>query len=77
MKHICPLCILRGPVGRILKIPNLGMKFGHWPKFQGLHIYYLKYPEFQISLRFALRLAISKIIFHFPIGHSVKLQSSF
>ncbi len=36
-------------------------------------------PESKISLCFALRLAISKIlaIFHFPIGHNVKFQSFF
>ena len=35
--------------GRFSKLPYLGMKLGHWPKFQMLHIYFLNTapsPEF-------------------------------
>ncbi len=67
--------------GRFSKLPYLGMKLGHCPKFQKLHIhvYSLSNPESQISLRFALRLDISKIlaILHFAIGHNVKFQFFF
>ncbi len=30
--------------GRFSKLPYLGMKLGHWPKWQKLHIYFVKYP---------------------------------
>ncbi len=58
--------------------------FGHetWPvaKVPELaHILSKLPPKSQISLRFALRLPISKIlaVMHFPIGRNVKLQYFF
>ena len=64
--------------GAILKISI----FGHetWPLAkvpEVAHILPKLPPESQISLRFALRLAISRIlaILHFPIDHNVKFQS--
>ena len=44
--------------GRLLKLPYLGMKLGHWPKF---HILPLCTPRGQIELIFALRAAVSEI----------------
>ncbi len=38
-------------IGRFSKLPYLGMKLGHWPKFQKLHIYSLSSPgESKLSL---------------------------
>ena len=58
--------------GWFSKLPYFGMKLGHWPKFQKFNIDSLNYPRSQISLRFALRLATSKILAIFPTGSHVK-----
>ncbi len=57
----------------------LGMKLGHWPKFQNLQDTPYTTPEYHISTRFALQLAISKIlaILHVLIDHNIKFQSFF
>ncbi len=68
-----------GYKGSFSKLPYLGMKLGHWPKFQKLRIHSLYYPRVPNSLRFLLQLAICKILalLHFPIGDNVKFQSCF
>ena len=58
--------------GGFSKLPYLGVKLGHSPKFQKLHIYFLNYP---LSPKFHSVLLcgcpFSKIlsVLHFPIGH--------
>ncbi len=65
-------------VGQFWKLPYLVMNLGQ----EVAHILPKQpppSPESQISLCFALRLPISKImaVLHFPIGHHVKFQSFF
>ena len=48
--------------GPIFEMPYLGMKLGHLPKGQKLHIYSLSTPGGgEIELIFALRAAVSEI----------------
>ncbi len=49
--------------GRFSKLPYLGMKLGHWPKFQKLHIhvYPVSTPGGEIEFIFALRAAVCEI----------------
>ena len=62
-------------MGRFSKLPYLGMKLGHWPKFQKLHIYYfvLSLPqgvELSLILLYGQRFPRYGMIFNIAIfGH--------
>ncbi len=56
--------------GHFSKLPHLGMKYGHWPKFKKLHICSLSTHQFKIELIFALRAALSKILADFYNCHT-------
>ena len=65
-----------GDIDRFSKLPYLGMKLGNLPKCQNCTYTYKTTPESHISLRFALRLTISKIlaVLHFPMGIMIKIS---
>ena len=48
-------------MGRFSQLSYLGMKLGHWPKFQKLHIYLFLPQRVKIELILALRAAVSEI----------------
>ncbi len=47
--------------GRFSKLPFWGMKVGHWPKFQKLHIYFFLPQGGEIKLVLPLRAAVLEI----------------
>ncbi len=74
--HIYSLSTLRGwnwgyfcssgsgfrDTGHFSKLPYLGMKLGHWPKFHKLHMYTFFLPQgVESELVFALRATVSEI----------------
>ena len=46
---------------RFSKLPNLGMKLGHWQKLKKLQLYSLSTPGVEFEHIFALRAAVSEI----------------
>ena len=47
--------------GRFFKLPYLGMKLGHWQKFQKLYIHSLSTPGGGSKLSFALQAAVPQL----------------
>ena len=56
-------------MGRFWKLPCLGMKLGHWPKFQMLHIYFLNYPRVPDSIPFCSTAGHFQNIGNFLFSH--------